>query len=68
MPNPVSALRKAPFDIEMRTSDTAGTALEATFVGNADPVTVQLVDIGGAYVEAGLVGAFFKAKGVVDNA
>ncbi len=48
MPHAVSASGKAPFDIEVWTSDTAGSAFEAAFVADADAVFFQFIDVGGA--------------------
>jgi len=41
--------------------EPAGTAFEASLVIYADAVLFQLINIGGAEIEAGLIPAFFHA-------
>jgi len=48
--NAVTALGKAPLDVEMRAADPAGAAFQAAFVVNAYAVFFQFVNIGRANI------------------
>jgi len=45
MTDTVSSQGKTPFDVEMGTSDAAGSAFQASFVGYADVVFFQSIYI-----------------------
>jgi hypothetical protein len=63
--NSVSAGWKFPFDVKVRTSDSTGAALQATFVINTDSVMFQPVHIGRANVKAGLLLAVINTNRAV---
>jgi len=68
VPDAVASLGKAPFDIEMRASDSAGATFQAPLIRDTDTILIQLVYVGGADIKAGLIGAFFDAHLVIDEA
>jgi hypothetical protein len=68
MTDPKSSQGESPFDVEMGTSDAAGAAFQASFVGYTDMVFFPSVNIRRAKIEAGLVRAFSLAQGAIDNA
>jgi hypothetical protein len=63
--NSVPAGWKFPFDVKVRTSDSTGAALQATFVINTDSVMFQPVNIGRANIKAGLLLAVINANRAV---
>jgi hypothetical protein len=65
--NAVSPGGELPFDVQVGTPDSAGTALQAPFVVDADPVLFQAVHIGRANVEAGLSVAITETNRAVDD-
>jgi hypothetical protein len=67
MTDAVSSLGKPPLDVEMGTSDTAGSAFQAAFISNRDTVFFQTVDIGRTKIKAGLIRTFIPAEGPVDD-
>jgi hypothetical protein len=68
MTDTVSSQGKSPFNVEMGTSDAAGPAFQASFVGYADVVFLQSVYIRRAKVKTGLVRAFSPAQRAFDDA
>jgi len=61
MADAVAAFGEFPFDIQVRASDTAGTAFQTAFMVNCDAVAFLTVDVGRAKIEARLFFAFILA-------
>ncbi len=67
MPDAEAAGGKSPVNVEMRTSDPAGTALQAAFIVDGNPVVFQPVNIGRTDVKAGLLPAVIDTNRPVDD-
>ena len=65
MADAVPALREFPLDIQIRTADAAGPALQAAFMINRYSVAFQPVNISRAKIQTGLLFALLLANIVV---
>ena len=67
MPDAEPSGGKAPVDIQVRASDSAGAAFETSFIVDTDPVVFEFVNIGRTNIQAGLLPAIFHTDLGVDN-
>lgn len=65
--DPVTSFWKAPLDIQVGTTDSAGTAFKASFVGHMNAVLFQPVDIGRTNIQAGGLPAFSETNRRIDD-